>query len=120
MLTALFTYLGKGWTGGLSPSILPLWEGIGYHFSNLGTVDSPAGLSPAMMDFSLGSFLSRWKMGPVMCPFVVKDAKASTAFGSCRGGSEDPLLVSVGSVLGVLFVEVGLGTCYWSQSVPGG
>ena len=54
-----------------------------------------------------------------MCPFLVKDAKASTAFGSCRGGSEDPLLVSVGSVLGGLFVEVGLGISYWSQSVPG-
>ena len=76
---------------------------------------SPPGLSTAMMDFSLGSFLSRWKKGPVMCPFLVKDAKASTAFGSCKGGSEDPLLVSVGSVLGGSFVEVGLGTSYWSQ-----
>ena len=61
---------------------------------------SPPGLSTAVMDFSLESFLSRWKMGPVMCPFLVKDAKASTAFGSCRGGSGNQLLVSVGSVLG--------------------
>ena len=71
----------------------------------------------AVMDFPLGSFLSRWKMGPVMCPFLVEGAKASTAFGSCRGGSEDPLLVSVGCVLGGLFVEVGLGTSYWCQVV---
>ena len=35
-----------------------------------------------------------------MCLFLVKGAKASTAFGSCRGGSENQLLVSVGSVLG--------------------
>ena len=54
-------------------------------------------------------------MGPVICPFVMNDAKASAAFGSCRSGSEDLLLVSVGSVLGVLFVEVGLRTSYWSQ-----
>ena len=114
MLTALFTSLGGGWTGGLFPSIQPLWEGLDYHFANPGTVVSPPGLSTAMMDFSLGSFLSRWKMGPVKCPFLVEGAKASTAFGSCRGGSEDPLLVSVGSVLGVLFVEVGLSTSYWS------
>ena len=59
-------------------------------------------------------------MGPVMCPFLVEGAKASTAFGSCRGGFEHPLLVSVGSVLGGLFVEVGLGISYWSQSVPVG
>ena len=51
-------------------------------------------------------------MGPVMCPFLVEGTKASTDFGSCRGGSEDPLLVSVGSVLGGLFVEVELWTSY--------
>ena len=61
---------------------------------------SSLGLSIVVVDFTLESFLFRWGVGPVMCLFLVKGTKASTAFGSCQGGSGNQLLVSVGSVLG--------------------
>ena len=94
MLTALFTSLGKD---GLevclhAVSICERALAIIFQIRALWSV-SRDGFSFGIISFQVENRSSNVSL-------FGERRQASTAFGGCRGGSEDQLLVSVGSVLG--------------------